>query len=783
MESTMGQARSAISKILCGEERSYTRFNLAQNMEGDNSQVEMKLSTDGDEEAPNSAAQNHAQNTYSRQPKRPSKNLAFIVIGIFLIFIIGFLIGYLTNYRQEADSDHCTPVTTEASTWEGPKEEVVPELDWSDIRSLLQDRLTAERFSSRLSDLSQSNHEAGSEGDELLANIVHQAFETYDMSPWNDEHFVKIQIPPSDSSNEVLFGEEQIGIPKGYLSYSATGTKEGRVVYVHYGELGDFENVTGTGIDLTGAVVLLRAGKISFAEKVANAAKLKAAAVLIYPDPADYTFEPSTELYGHVHLGSGDPYTPGFPSFNHTQFPPVKSSGLPEILAQTITANMAAKIVRKMGGLNAPSSWSEGSFVSMYKLGGENDTITVRVNNVLTERRIHNVFGAIKGFMDSDRYVVIGAQRDSWGPGYAKSTVGTSILLELAHAISDMVKNGDFRPRRSIVFASWSAGEYGSVGATEWLEGYLTSLGLKAFSYINLDGALTGHQTFKAAASPLLYKLVQNTMREMKSPIGEKPGEKSLYEQVAGSDWEQAVMVPMQQDDSAYPFLAFSGIPSVSFRFADLRGSGEYPYFGTVLDTKEKLDYATDHRTAQLAASAAQFAGQMALRLVHDHLLRLDVDRYVRHFRLFVAKVNRRVYQLKQSGGVSGTQMEALSVEWLKSAVGSYSRAATDLAVDIQNSDLSDVEMCRTINDRIMRVEANLLSPYVSPKDTPFRHIKFGSGSHTMEALLDHLNAIRERSPDSDTDLFRNQFALATWTIQSCANNLAGDVWAMNNEI
>lgn len=27
-----------------------------------------------------------------------------------------------------------------------------------------------------------------------------------------------------------------------------------------------------------------------------------------------------------------------------------------------------------------------------------------------------------------------------------------------------------FRPRRSIVFASWSAGEYGNVGATEWLE-------------------------------------------------------------------------------------------------------------------------------------------------------------------------------------------------------------------------------------------------------------------------------------------------------------------------
>lgn len=42
-----------------------------------------------------------------------------------------------------------------------------------------------------------------------------------------------------------------------------------------------------------------------------------------------------------------------------------------------------------------------------------------------------------------DRYVVIGAQRDAWGPGFATSTVGTSVLVELARSISDMVKNGE----------------------------------------------------------------------------------------------------------------------------------------------------------------------------------------------------------------------------------------------------------------------------------------------------------------------------------------------------
>lgn len=92
--------------------------------------------------------------------------------------------------------------------------------------------------------------------------------------------------------------------------------------------------------------------------------------------------------------------------------------------------------------------------------------------------------------------MVLGAQRDAWGKGYTRAAVGTSVLVELAKAVRWMVEKGNkpvaftlemvvrsghfthshaslsdgFRPRRSIMFASWSAGEYGSVGATEWLE-------------------------------------------------------------------------------------------------------------------------------------------------------------------------------------------------------------------------------------------------------------------------------------------------------------------------
>nr|XP_011739680.1 transferrin receptor protein 2-like [Macaca nemestrina] len=87
--------------------------------------------------------------------------------------------------------------------------------------------------------------------------------------------------------------------------------------------------------------------------QVTNAQDFGAQGVLIYPEPADFSQDPhkpslssQQAVYGHVHLGTGDPYTPGFPSFNQTQFPPVASSGLPSIPAQPITADIASRLLR-----------------------------------------------------------------------------------------------------------------------------------------------------------------------------------------------------------------------------------------------------------------------------------------------------------------------------------------------------------------------------------------------------------------------------------------------------
>ncbi|XP_062384430.1 transferrin receptor 1a [Sardina pilchardus] len=786
----MDQARTTISKIFNGEPRSYTRFSLTQNMEGGDSQVEMKLAPEVEEEVGTNGVGEHlnhqSQSPYRRKPSRTPKNIFYLIAVTLLIFIIGYLIGYLVHRKQDKSSPTCDQTDDQAvagrvaddedSSWTGS---YTPQLDWSDVKKLFGDKLTVSQIEASLREFASNDHRAGSPGDEDLANKVLQRFRENNLKTWDDKHYVTLQVPPTSASNSLTFRGQNLGPLQGYLAYSASGSAEGSVLYAYYGRVEDFEDLEDNGVGVSGRIVLVRAGgRISFAEKVANAANMNASAVLIYPDPADYAFSEGTHLFGHVHLGSGDPYTPGFPSFNHTQFPPARSSGLPNIIAQTITASMAKSIMGKMGGRTAPRSWIDGGLSGvLYKLGEDSDTATVQVNNALANTRIHNVFGVIKGVTDPDRYVVIGAQRDAWGPGFAKSTVGTALLVELAKTISYMVREGRFVPRRSFVFASWTAGEYGNIGATEWLESYLPSLSMKAYSYISLDGVVAGTtETFKASASPLMNGLILDTMKEVYTVHDPR---KTIFAQVGEPKWEGVVLEDMDMSNPAYPFTTFSGIPSVSFRFSAGQAKGVYPFYNTLLDTRENLNSATYGNVAKVARAAGQVAGHMALRLVHDHLIRLSVEQYDQIIRKRVIQINGKVNVLLQNGRLPAN----FTPQWLISAMGSYGRGARSIYSAIENSDLEDTEHCRLLNDRLMRVEANLLSPYVSPIDSPFRHILLGSGQHTLSALVENLDALKSTSEPGDVDRLLNQFAQATWTIQSCANALAGEVWDMDNNI
>ncbi|NWX09762.1 TFR1 protein, partial [Caloenas nicobarica] len=774
----MDHARAAISSLFGGEPMSYTRFSIARQTEGDNSHVEMKLSAD-DEDGGETGRPEHLH-AIMPPPPRSGRNRCFLVIAAVLLLLIGFLIGYLSYRGRMQKAGRCldgsgkcemTPTASYLADDDETEEEEVPGppvLYWPDLRDLLSNKLSVERLEVNLRQRANKySFEAGDTEDQSTANYIHDQFTSFLLDEvWNDEHYIKLQVKGS-SNNKVSVvedgNEEELESPDAYVAYSKTGSVVGKPVYVNYGLKADFQKIQKLDVPLNETIIIFRAGKITLAEKVANAKEAGAVGVLMYLDPFDYSNTDALVPFGHAHLGTGDPFTPGFPSFNHTQFPPVESSGLPRIAVQTVSSQAIIRLFRKMDGQECPLDWKGGIMVCSM-VPKSNVTVKLTVNNVMADRKILNIFGAIKGLEEPDRYVVIGAQRDSWGPGAAKAGVGTAILLELARVISDMVKKDGYKPRRSIIFASWSAGEYGAVGATEWLEGYSATLHTKAFTYINLDAAVLGSKHMKISASPLLYTLLERTMKGVKDP-GRTGG--NLYNRV-GTEWIKTV-VPLGLDNAAFPFLAFSGIPVVSFGFYDK--DEEYSFLGTIQDTVANLRKTDD--LYALMRAAAEVAGQIALRLTHDHELFLDFERYAEELLVFQEKFFPYDRDVKMLG---------LTLKWLYFARGDFQRATDALRRDIANSDRENRIVRRALNDRIMKVEYDFLSPYLSPKDVPFRHIFFGKGSHTLQSLLENLEQLRANKESVDVNMLKEQLALATWTIKGAANALVGDIWDTDNE-
>ncbi|XP_045675425.1 transferrin receptor protein 2 isoform X1 [Phyllostomus hastatus] len=731
------------------------------------------------------------------------RGAAYLALTALLIFTGAFLLGYVAFRGSCQACGNDVLVVNEDVNYEPGPDSHQSTLYWSDLQAMFLRHLGEGSLENTIRQTSLRERVAGSAGMAALAQDVRAELSRQKLDHvWTDTHYVGLQFPDRVHPNTLHWVDEagrpgeQLPLedPDVYCPYSATGNATGELVYAHYGRSEDLQHLRAQGVEPAGRLLLVRLGVISFAQKVASAQDFGAGGVLIYPDPADFSQDPhkpglssARAVYGHVHLGTGDPYTPGFPSFNQTQFPPVQSSGLPSIPAQPISADVASLLLRKTGGPAAPREWQGRLPGSPYRLG-PGPGLLLGVNNHRASTPISNIFGCIEGRSEPDHYVVIGAQRDAWGPGAAKSAVGTAILLELVRTFSSMVSNG-FRPRRSLLFISWDGGDFGSVGSTEWLEGYLSLLHLKAVVYVSLDSAVLGDDKFHAKTSPLLISLIESIIKQVDSP---NHSGQTLYEQVLfnNQSWDAEVIQPLPMDSSAYSFTAFAGVPAMEFSFVEhplsLQDGQAYPFLHTKDDTYENLHKALRGRLPAVAQAVAQLAGLLLIRLSHDHLLPLDFGRYGDVVLRHIGSLNEFSGDLKARG---------LTLQWVYSARGDYIRAAEKLRKEIYSSESSDERLMRMYNVRIMRVEFYFLSQYVSPADSPFRHIFLGRGDHTLGALLDHVRLLRSNGSGAlgaassgvmpglgfQESRFRRQLALLTWTLQGAANALSGDVWNIDN--
>lgn len=172
----------------------------------------------------------------------------------------------------------------------------------------------------------------------------------------------------------------------------------------------------------------------------------------------------------------------------------------------------------KLCGSELGEGWA-GSLEEVDYCVGNTDRrpIVNLVNNVqFLYAPIYNVIGRITGRLQEE--IILGNHRDAWVYGAGDPTSGTAALNAVVAAFGQLVRRG-WQPRRTIVFASWDAEEYGLVGSTEWVEDHAKHLTKTALAYLNVDIASVG-DTLKMAASPLLDNVLIQATRDIMTNTG-----------------------------------------------------------------------------------------------------------------------------------------------------------------------------------------------------------------------------------------------------------------------
>jgi N-acetylated-alpha-linked acidic dipeptidase len=306
---------------------------------------------------------------------------------------------------------------------------------------------------------------------------------------------------PGDSTAR----ETQPALP-GYLAYQGDGDVTAPLVYVNYGTEEDYKQLARLGISVKGKIVITRYGQVWRGVKPLLAYKHGAIGCLIYSDPADDGYAQGTAYPdgpsrppGGIQRGSamdmmlypGDPLTPGVGATkNAKRLTWQTAPSVLKIPALPISYADAQVLLKKMTGAVAPKNW-RGALPITYRVGPGSEPVHLMVKSSWDIKPVYDVIATIKGSSYPDQWVVRANHHDGWVEGASDPLSGQVALLDEARALGGLLKTG-WRPKRTIVYASWDGEEPMLLGSTEWAEDHGEELKKKAVLYINTDGNSRG---------------------------------------------------------------------------------------------------------------------------------------------------------------------------------------------------------------------------------------------------------------------------------------------------
>ncbi|XP_067424606.1 N-acetylated-alpha-linked acidic dipeptidase 2-like [Emydura macquarii macquarii] len=720
---------------------------------------------------------------------------------LLALFLLGFLGGWLMKLSNKT--------TNSADAYQNVRQKLVAEMKAENIKQFLRS-------------FTKFPHLAGTEQNLHLAKQIQAQWKEFGLDSAELAHYDVLLSYPNetqpnyisiidDQGNEIfntsLFepppqGYENVtGVLPPYNAFSAQGLPEADLVYVNYGRTEDFFKLEREmGINCTGKIVIARYGKIFRGNKVKNAISAGAKGIILYSDPADYC-APGVDPYptgwnlpgggaqrGNVlNLnGAGDPLTPGYPAKDYTFRTEVDEGvGIPKIPVHPIGYHDAEVLLCIMGGPAAPDSSWMGSLNVSYNIGpGFAGSYSVRkvrmhVHTINKITRIYNVIGTINGAVEPDRYIILGGHRDSWVFGGIDPSSGAAVLQEVARSFGKMKMEG-WRPKRTIIFASWDAEEFGLLGSTEWAEENAKVLQERAVAYINTDSSIEGNYTLRVDCSPLLYKLVYNLTEEIASPDEGYEG-KSLYESWLDKDpsTESKSHPRINKLGSGSDFEAYFqrlGIASGRARYTKNRRADKYsnyPVYHTVYETFELVEQFYDP-TFRKQLAVAQLRGGLVYELADSQVIPFNCQDYGEALR----KYTNRIYNLAKK---HEEQVEIYGVSFgpLFSAVTNFTEAAADFHRRLKEVDVNNPIAVRIMNDQLMFVERAFIDPLGLPGRKFYRHIIFAPSSHNKYAgesfpgIYDAMFDIENRADQRKAwEEVKRQISIAAFTVQAAAGTL-----------
>jgi len=413
----------------------------------------------------------------------------------------------------------------------------------------------------------------------------------------------------------------------------------------------------------------------------------------------------------------------------------------------------ALPILRNLGGPVAPESW-RGALPVTYHLGAGPARVHLKLAFDWQVRALYNVVARIPGDRFPDQWIVYGNHHDAWVNGASDPTSGNVSLMETARGFSELLKQG-WRPKRTIVMASWDGEEWGLLGSTEWAEKHAAELRDKAVVYINSDS--NGKGWLGAGGSHSLAALMSEVARDVGDPRSDASVLEALrtrqIEQAKSDEDKDAIrrrqgleLGALGSGSDYTVFLDFLNVASLNLGFGGDGGGGVYH---SIYDSFAWYTRFGD-TDFTYGVTLSQTIGTAILRLADATVLPFRFTDYAATLGDYVDELEALRKDLPDAPPIDLAPLRS-AIAKLKAAADAYETALAPLAARPAASLADRAEDLKALNALVYTTERRLGYEKGLPRRDWFKHLIYAPGFYTgygVKTLPGIREGIEERSWD-----------------------------------